>query len=75
MPIYEYQCMDCGQKFEQIRSMKDADAPIKCEQCQGLKTKRLLSVCYTHGNEKSMGTNSSSCASCRGGTCSSCGQR
>ena len=34
MPIYEYVCLDCGERFETLRSMKDADAPITCRQCE-----------------------------------------
>lgn len=73
MPIYEYKCEECGHKFESLRSMKDADAPIICERCNGLNTRRELSVCFTHGSEKSTGTASSSCGSCSGGSCASCG--
>ena len=28
MPIYEYACLDCGEKFETLRSMNEADTPI-----------------------------------------------
>ena len=34
MPTYEYQCNQCGLKFERHQSMKDA--PIKaCPECHG----------------------------------------
>lgn len=38
MPIYEYACLDCGERFETMRSMKDADAPISCRLCESLRT-------------------------------------
>lgn len=41
MPLYEYQCKDCGAIIEKIQ--KFSDAPLrKCEKCGG-KLERLLS--------------------------------
>jgi putative FmdB family regulatory protein len=41
MPTYEYQCTDCGFKFEQFQSI--ADAPLEeCPSCNG-KLERLIS--------------------------------
>ena len=42
MPIYEYICLDCGNRFEELRPMKDADAPVDCEQCESEHTSRML---------------------------------
>ena len=43
MPIYEYQCNACGQRFEQIQ--KFADAPIDvCPMCGKATVQRLLSA-------------------------------
>ena len=34
MPIYEYECQECGHRFEKLQ--KVSDAPIKiCEKCAG----------------------------------------
>lgn len=33
MPIYEYKCRDCGETFEQRRSMNQRDNPAKCLKC------------------------------------------
>lgn len=73
MPIYEYICQECGTKFDSIRSMNEADKPIACEKCNSLETKRALSVCFTHGTERSSSSQSScGCGSCSGGSCASC---
>ena len=41
MPTYEYQCKDCGFKFEQFQSI--ADSPLKkCPSCGG-ELERLVS--------------------------------
>lgn len=40
MPIYEYQCSECGVRFERIQSF--TDEPIKvCPECEG-ETHRLI---------------------------------
>src|SRR3972149_4994754 len=44
MPIYEYVCLDCGEKFDALRSMAQADAPIGCRACEGEHTSRTISV-------------------------------
>ncbi len=41
MPIYEYECVDCGKRFEMLQ--KVADSPItECLTCKG-KVERLIS--------------------------------
>ena len=42
MPLYEYQCQACGQRFEQIR--KFSDPPLEqCAKCGKGPVERLLS--------------------------------
>jgi len=73
MPIYEYQCIDCCTKFEALRTMKDADAVIKCKKCGSNETRRVLSVCQTHISGSQSNSSSGGCAGCSGGSCASCG--
>ncbi len=40
MPIYEYECCDCGCRFERKHGLHDTHK-AKCPQCQG-KAKRLI---------------------------------
>ena len=43
MPIYPYTCADCGHPFEILsRTFEVREAP--CPQCNGLNTKRQLTV-------------------------------
>lgn len=72
MPIYEYQCKDCGHKFEAMRGMSQADALIACEQYHGQHTNRLLSTFNAHGSAGSITHTSGGCGSCGGGSCASC---
>ena len=45
MPIYEYRCQECGEKFEKIvRSMNNPEPEIKCPKCGGRKVEKFLSA-------------------------------
>ena len=41
MPIYEYECRECGHRFEQL--VRASGAPA-CPACQGHDLERLLSL-------------------------------
>ena len=65
MPIYEYECSDCGKKFEIFQ--KISEEPVKvCKECKG-RLNRLISMCSFHlkgsgwyvTDYKSSGSNSS----------------
>ncbi|MEA1971364.1 MAG: zinc ribbon domain-containing protein [Thermodesulfobacteriota bacterium] len=43
MPIYEYICKDCGNKFELIRFASDSDSDIECPGCGRKKTEKVVS--------------------------------
>ena len=77
MAIYEYVCNNCGHRFDMMRSMKDADAPASCKNCESRQTKRALSVFFASSagravTAKSGGNCSGGCGGC-GGSCGSCG--
>ena len=40
MPTYEYECMECGQRFEKFQGIKDKSLK-KCPKCGG-RVKRLI---------------------------------
>ena len=44
MPMYEYRCRKCGQRFEMLRRMADADDDLGCPECQSDEVER----CYPH---------------------------
>jgi putative FmdB family regulatory protein len=76
MPLYEYVCLDCGFRFDTLRPMKNADAPIACSQCESQHTSRLLSLFYAQSSGREVtGSNSGACASCSSNSCASCGSR
>jgi len=45
MPIYEYRCQECGEKFEKfVRSMNNLGPEVKCPKCgANMKVEKLLS--------------------------------
>jgi putative FmdB family regulatory protein len=73
MPIYEYICLDCKQKVELLRPMKDADAPVTCAQCGSDHTSRMLSVFNATSGGRVVAGGGGGCSGCAGGSCSSCG--
>ncbi len=73
MPIYEYFCQDCHHKFETMRSMKDADAPINCDQCKSTNTIRMISLFSAQSGGKVIAGGSGGCTGCTSNSCSSCG--
>lgn len=44
MPIYEYQCLECGEKFEKLVRSMNSPQEIECPKCGGRKVEKLLSA-------------------------------
>ena len=44
MPLYEYQCRRCGNSFEKLRRMQDADAELQCPDCRSEEVERQFST-------------------------------
>ena len=78
MPIYEFECRKCGDKFEQL--IFRSDETINCPKCESVEVQRVMSVCgFKSGGDKGAAssrvgstTASSSCAGCSGGSCATC---
>ena len=76
MPIYEYECCRCSEKFERL--VFRSDEPVNCPKCESSEVCRQMSVCgFKSGGDKGaassrIGSSASSCAGCSGGSCSSC---
>jgi putative FmdB family regulatory protein len=75
MPLYEYYCADCRTKFEALRPMSKADAPIQCKNCESGHTSRALSLFAAHTNGErdvsslAEGRNFGGSCGCGGGVC------
>ena len=42
MPIYEYRCPACDERFEEL--VRNPDVAVACPSCGGAEAERLLSV-------------------------------
>ena len=47
MPVYEYECQECGEKFEQFRSISSDDSEVECPKCNTKEPKRVMSAFAT----------------------------
>ena len=72
MPIYEYVCLDCRDRFDALRTMREADAPIACAQCGSEHTSRLISVFFAQSEGRVVAGAGGGCACCSGGSCATC---
>jgi len=68
MPLYEYQCNECGEEFEKIVRFSEAAQNPACPSCQGQDTRKKISTIASRGNSLS-GANVSPSSICgsRGG--------
>ena len=44
MPIYEYQCAQCGEKFEARQSFGEDGSRLSCPKCEAPNPQKLLST-------------------------------
>lgn len=63
MPLYEYECRDCGKKFETL--VRGTTEPA-CPSCRSTELMRLLSVFAVGAREPSRGSSGP-------GPCGACG--
>ena len=66
MPIYEYKCRDCGDKFEKLVRSTSSEADLKCPVCRSPKVERQVSLCgcFTGSGATDSGAGSASFSSC-----------
>jgi len=66
MPIYEYECRHCGDRFERLVSLREANRATKCPQCGSRSARKLMSA-FSSIAGKSDGQGE--CPTCTTGTC------
>ena len=66
MPIYTYECKECGEKFDLLVGVTSEKAELKCKKCASKNIKRTFST-FSIGSSK--GKLNSSEGTCPTGTC------
>jgi putative FmdB family regulatory protein len=61
MPIYEYECLGCGQRFEKLERSTKSPLETTCPRCGGREVRRLPSV---FGVQTSGSTGGPVCPTC-----------
>jgi putative FmdB family regulatory protein len=44
MPIYEYRCSECGEKFEKLVRFSASASEVECPKCGARKADKLISA-------------------------------
>jgi putative FmdB family regulatory protein len=69
MPIFDFECSDCGNKFDLLIANKDKNK-VQCPTCESRNVKQLLSVFATTSSSSSVPQNScQGCPSAGSGGC------
>jgi putative FmdB family regulatory protein len=78
VPIYEYRCESCSEKFEVLTRFAERDKSMPCPACESTKTRVQVSSFAFAGAGDSLqsldfGSGEASGGGCCGGSCGSCG--
>lgn len=74
MPIYDYKCLQCNDKFTMRVAISEREQ-IKCPSCNGATKQILTGINFAKKSNSTSSTKSTSCTprpGC-GSTCSGCG--
>ncbi|MDY6933490.1 MAG: zinc ribbon domain-containing protein [Spirochaetota bacterium] len=50
MPIYEFECGECGEKFEKLVSNHESGRSVCCPKCDASNPRKLLSLFSSNTN-------------------------
>ncbi len=76
MPFYEYQCADCLNQFELMRSITQRDMSAECPDCDSEQSSRMISapMAFSMAADGSVSAmaGSSGCGGCSATSCGGC---
>lgn len=67
MPIYEFDCNNCGDSFDKLVRSAAAIDQVTCPDCHSNDVKKKLSLFSSHGNQSRPVSTASSAAACAPG--------
>jgi len=67
MPIYEYSCEHCGERFQEMITLSKAAQGTECPKCGSKSVRKLMSTFASVSSKSDDGT--SECPTCTGGVC------
>jgi putative FmdB family regulatory protein len=75
MPVYEYCCCDCDEKFELLRPVSRSSEGAPCPHCTKIAQRAVSRFASYSKGENGLSTpvGGSSCGGCSAASCSSCG--
>lgn len=72
MPIYEFRCEKCNEKFEALCGFSNI-ASIRCPSCSSTDLVRVFSTFGSKVEGQDFMSSGSKCSSCTSSNCSTCG--
>jgi len=73
MPIFEYQCQECGAKFERI--LTSSASEVVCKDCESPRVEKLLSTfAVSGGSFKVVSSETGPCGACGAPRRGMCGE-
>lgn len=68
MPIYEYQCLDCDERFEILQRMGEGAADLKCPRCGKSRVSKQFSTFASGASSQRAGVASMGAGGCGAGS-------
>ena len=56
MPLYEFECLECGTAFEKLVKKAGAVSEVACPMCQSVKVEQQISTCASFVKDNSAGS-------------------
>jgi putative FmdB family regulatory protein len=61
MPIYEYECTDCGEPFEELILSISKEVEVNCPSCESKSVKKKISLFGTTASDTGSSFSSAAC--------------
>jgi putative FmdB family regulatory protein len=71
MPLYEYVCEDCSDRFDRLVNLRDAGNGVRCQECDSANVRRLVSTFARVGglDDTFTALQGTTAGGCCGGSC------